>query len=387
MKRVIHFATVSALSASCAIASAAGLVQVDDEQLADVSGQDGVYLNLKGFSLKSDPHFGYLGLTLTYTMPYEGDSAAEGDPLGLDPSKRVDSIEYGKFSISRTDPDTEAEIFSDPYQIQIEKVQIPQGTNGIELPADGSVPIEQEMIRLLNPKNQLGRVKWDMIYDWKVVTASRKDGVVDPDHPKIEHDMGARIVDDLVIRGGGLSLAPSWTKDDGPNDVRGIAFGLDLNIGIGSLILRPRGRDDVDRFDQDGAMTYAATEMALKGIKIGAANATKTGVDTDPTKTWTVADVILQPGILNAYTDANGKPVLRMGIEWHRARVGSTGALTDTEQPIDLDNFKGPVGAFSVDQIIIKGGTAAAPVMKDLGGLSVGGMEIRYLDVVFRNPY
>lgn len=384
MKRVFHFATVSALSASCAFASAAGLVQVDDEQLADVSGQDGVYLNLKGFSLNSAEHFGYGPLKLTYTMPFEGNNEAEGDPLGLDPSKPVSFIEYGKFSISRTDPVTEAEIFSDPYQIQIEKVRIPTGTNGIPLPAGWDAwadPLtklipEQEVIRLLNPKNLSGSIKWDMIYDWKVVTGYRKDGL---GPAPVEHDLGARIVDDMVIRGGGLSLAPAWSYQNAA-DVRGIAFGLDLNIEIGALILRPRGRNDVDLFDQNGVMTYAATEMALKGIKIGAANATKTGVDTDPTKTWTVADVIMQPGILNAYTDANGKAVLRMGIEWHRGQVGA-------ETEAELAAFKGPVGAFSVDQIIIKGGTAAAPVMKDLGGLSVGGMEIRYLDVVFRNPY
>ena len=374
MKRVIHFATVSALSASCAFASAAGLVQVDDEQLADVSGQDGVYLNLKGFSLKSDPHFGYLGLTLTYTMPYEGANAAEGDPLGLDPTKAVDFIEYGKFSISRTDPAIAANIFADPYQIQIEKIPVNLGWTVADLEAYGFDPANptEEVIRILNSKNVDGTVKWDMTYDWKVVTGDRKDGVVDPANPKVEHDMGARIVDDLVIRGGGLSLAPALAKNQSPGDARGIAFGLDLNIEIGALILRPRGRDD------------ASSEFALRGIKIGAANDDRTGFHADSTKTWTVADVIMQPGILNAYTDANGKPVLRMGIEWHRGRVGN-GTATEFEDPVDLAAFKGQVGAFSVDQIIIKSGTAATPV--NLGGLSVGGMEIRYLDVVFRNPY
>lgn len=386
MKRVFQIAAVVASSVGCALASAAGLVQVDDEQLSDVSGQDGVYLNLKGFSLKSDPHFGYLGLTLTYTMPYEGANAAEGDPLGLDPSKPVDFIEYSNFSISRTDPAIAENIFADPYQIQIEKIPVILGWTEADLTAygfDSQNPTE-EVIRLLNPKNVDGTVKWDMTYDWKVVTGDRKDGVVDPANPKVEHYMGARIVDDLVIRGGGLSLAPALAKNQSVGDARGIAFGLDLNIEIGALILRPRGRDDVDRFDQDGVMTYAATEMALKGIKIGAANGDKTGVDQS--KVWTVADVIMQPGILNAYTDANGKPVLRMGIEWHRGRVGN-GTATEYEDPLDLAAFKGQVGAFSVDQILIKGGTAAAPVVKDLGGLSVGGMEIRYLDVVFRNPY
>jgi hypothetical protein len=366
MKRVIHFATVSALSASCAIASAAGLVQVDDEQLSDVSGQDGVYLNLKGFSLNSAEHFGYGPLKLTYTMPYEGASAAEGDPLGLDPSKPVNYIEYGKFSISRTDPLTEAEIFSDPYQIQIEKIPV-LGWDDDSLAAYGFdlVNPTEEVIRLQNPKNANGSIKWDMTYDWKVVTGFRKDGL---GAAPVTHDMGARIVDDLVIRGGGLSLAPALAGDQSPGDARGIAFGLDLNIEIGALILRPRGRDD------------ASSELALRGIKIGAANDDRTGFHADSTKTWTVADVIMQPGILNAYTDANGKAVLRMGIEWYRGKVGG-------ESDTDLAGFKGSAGAFSVDQIIIKGGTAAAPVMKDLGGLSVGGMEIRYLDVVFRNPY
>jgi hypothetical protein len=366
MKRVFHFATASVLSASCAFASAAGLVQVDDEQLSDVSGQDGVYLNLKGFSLNSAEHFGYGPLKLTYTMPYEGASAAEGDPLGLDPSKPVNYIEYGNFSISRTDPLTEAEIFSDPYQIQIEKIPV-LGWDDDSLAAYGFdlVNPTEEVIRLLNPKNANGSIKWDMTYDWKVVTGFRKDGL---GAAPVTHDMGARIVDDLVIRGGGLSLAPALARDQSPGDARGIAFGLDLNIEIGALILRPRGRDD------------ASSEFALRGIKIGAANDDRTGFHADSTKTWTVADVIMQPGILNAYTDANGKAVLRMGIEWYRGKVGG-------ESDTDLAGFKGSAGAFSVDQIIIKGGTAAAPVMKDLGGLSVGGMEIRYLDVVFRNPY
>ena len=371
MKRAIQFATGSVLGAGCLLASAAGLVQVDDDQLSDVNGQDGVYLNLKGFSLNSAAHFGYAPLTLTYTMPYEGNPLDQvndpGDPLGKDPSKPVSYIQYSGFSISRTDPATEAEIFSDPYQIQVETVIVP---DEIALPpglaADDRLLThrEQQVIRLLNPKNLSGSVKWNVTYDWKVAegVTSTSTGVV--------HDMGAHIVEDMVIRGGGISLAPAWSYQNN-EDVRGAAFGLDLNVEIGALILRPRGRGDVDTFDAQGVMTHAGTEMALRGIKIGAANATKTGVDTDPTKTWKVADVITQPGIINAYTDANGKPVLRMGIEWYR---GS-------------DENQIPTGAMSVDQIIIKGGTAAAPTSTNFGGLSIGGMQIRYLDVVFRNPY
>lgn len=59
-----------------------------------------------------------------------------------------------------------------------------------------------------------------------------------------------------------------------------------------------------------------------------------------------------------------------MGIEWYRGPDG-----TDA-----------PVGAFSIDNIAIKNGPASAPVTTNLGGVSIGGMQIRYLDVVFRNP-
>ncbi len=369
MKRVVSVLTFSIWVGVTGVASASGLVALDDEQLSSVSGQDGVNLNLRNFSLNSAAHFGYTPLTLTYTMPYEGDGTAAnpGDPLMLDPSKPVSYIEHGNISISRTDPINPLDLFNDPYQIQVETVIVP---NEVPIPdnlaADDPLRTkrEQQVIYLRNPKNLNGEMKWNVAYDWKVAT-----GVVNGTAAQT-HDMGAWIVKDMVVRGGGIALAPAWTYQNN-NDVRGAAFGLDLNVEIGALILRPRGRNDVDVYDANNNLTYAATEMALKGIKIGAANASKTGVDTDPTKTWKVADVIMQPGIINAYTDANGKPVLHMGIEWYRG--------TDENQI--------PTGAFSVDEIVIKNGTAAAPVTTNFGGLSVGGMQIRYLDVVFRNPY
>lgn len=380
MKTTYTLCLAGLLGVSSLAVCASDLEQLDDAQLSEVSGQEGVNLNLKGFSLVSKDHFGYTPLTLTYTMPFEGDgppgggSANPGDPLGLDPTKPVSYIKYSGFDIRRTDPATEAELFADPYQIQIEKVLIPEGPTGVTLPdswdprsyedPDTKSRPFQEVIRLLNPKNSLGSLKWNITYDWMVAT-----GVVSGT-PANVHDLGAHIVEDLVIRGGGISLAPSWSTFQKAGDVRGAAFGLDLNIQIGKLILRPRGRDDVDKFDSQGVMTSRGTEMMLQDIKIGAANSSKTGVDT--TKTWTVADVILQPGVINAYTGADGKPVLHMGIEWYRANDPA---------------YDTPVGAMSIDQIVIKGGTPAAPTSTNFGGVSIGGMQIRYLDVVFRAPY
>lgn len=339
--------------------SAADLQQLDDAALSQVAGQDGVALALKNFSLRSEAgHLGYTkGLTLTYTMPNDGDANFE---RGLP----YDQIHYSNYDISRTDP---ADVFADPYQIQVVSTPFPAGMN----PADWLAPNDPiltesdpgssvrgrtklDVIQILNPKNLDGAMKWNMAYDWKVVTD------VDPLNPTtsgVTHDMGARIVEDMVMYGGGISLLPAWSRNNA-KDVKGAAFGLDLHMAISKLILRPRGRAD------------SGTEMVLSGIRIGAANATKTGVDTDPTKTWRMADVFMQPGLITSEVGEDGKSVLRMGIEWYRGPDG-----TDA-----------PVGAFSIDNISIKNGPASAPVTTNLGGVSIGGMQIRYLDVVFRNP-
>lgn len=359
-KTAVCFALPLVLASSWSLAS--NLEQLDDDQLSEVIGQDGVYLNLKNFSLNSASLLGNVPLTLTYTMPYEGDPLHQdtdpGDPFFKDPSKPVSYIQKGGISISRTDPVNPDDIFNDPFQIQVESLIVP---GDIALPAladDDPLKTErkQEVIRLLNPKNLAGEMKWNVAYDWKVATevTSSSTGKV--------HDMGAYVIKDMAYFGGGLALAPAWSYKN-KDDVRGAAFGLDVNIEIAALMLRPRGRAD------DG------TELNLTGIKIGAANSTLTGVDPDRTKTWKVADVITQPGIINAITttDSNGvtSTVLHMGIEWYR---GS-------------DETQIPTGAISVDNISIKNGPASAPTVTNFGGASIGGIQIRYLDVVFRNPY
>lgn len=360
MLRNSVYLAIALLSVS---ATANTLQQLDDADLSEVAGQDGVNLALKGFSLNSAEHFGYGKLTLTYSMPNDA------DPSFQDSTKPFNRIEYGNISLSRTDP---ADVFADPYQIQIESVSVLDYLTRAQLnellPADDPLrnPLEapkQDIIRILNPKNLDGAMKWNMAYDWKVVTQSvQKDAQGVDQIVENTHDMGTRIVKDMVIYGGGISLAPAWSYVD-TREVRGAAFGLDLNMQIGALILRPRGREA-------GVDDMVLGEMRMSGIKIGPANATMTGVDADVSKTWKVADVLTQPGIIGAYTDANGKSVLHMGIEWYRG-----------DDPANI-----PVGAFSIDQIAIKSGTAAAPVTTNLGGFSIGGMQLRYLDVVFRNP-
>lgn len=335
---------------SCASAGAAGMAELADDQLSEVNGQDGVYLNLKGFSFNSEARSGHTALTLTYTMPYAGTLTEPGDPLFRDPTKPVSYIERSGISISRSDP---VDPFADPYQIQVETLDVPsQVRKPSEFhPADPdlTLPEKMEVIRVFNPKNLGAEQVWQMRYDWKVAT-----GVVSGT-PDVVHDMGSHIVEDLKFYGGGFDLAPAWSYKD-KLDVKGTAFGLDLNMEVGRLILRPRGHLD------DG------TEMVFQGIKVGRANSDMTGVDPDRTKAWRIADVIQQPGIINAITDASGKSSFHMGIEWYR------GDETDVRPE--------SIGAISIDQVTIKNNSGTT----NLGGMSIGGVQIRYLDVTFRNP-
>lgn len=337
---------------------ASGMTQVDDEQLSQVQGQDGIYLNLKNFSFNSAENNGIPALTLTYTMPYAGTPGSTtdpGDPFFRDPTKPVSSITYGGISISRSDP---ADVFADPYQIQIETLPVPAAVQqaSVAHPTDASLtlPGTMQVIRLLNPANLAGDQVWQMRYDWQVATGvtSTSAGVV--------HDMGSHIVQDMKIYGGGLDLAPAWSYNDA-RDVRGTAFGLDINMEIGALILRPRGYTDTGD---------TRTELALTGIKIGRATAAMDGVDPDKTKAWRVADVIQQPGIITATTDsATGESALHIGIEWYR------GSSSDPVRPESI-------GAISVDQATIRNSAGVT----NFGSMGIGGIQINYLDIKFRNP-
>lgn len=194
------------LAAGVPAAWAGSLQTLEDEALSQVSGQDGLAFNLRGFAMNGP-------LTLTYTSPEAGNP----------------SLWIGNFYLSRSD-DLDA-TFSDPYRLNI------YSRLGMA-----------DYIELSNPLNANGLLKWQFAADFGVnANGSALDG-------------GALILQDLAIYGGGLSI--TTPADPG---VQGVAFGLALRADIGNLILRPRGRDDVSVANPD----TVAEQLSLTGIHLG----------------------------------------------------------------------------------------------------------------------
>jgi hypothetical protein len=269
-------------------ARAADMQALRDSELADVRGSNGVAFNLVGFSL-SGP------LSITYTSP-------NGAALSL-----------SNLALSRSDdPDA---TFTDPYTFKL------VGRPGLA-----------DAMQLSEPLNAQGRLKWQFAADWRV----QADGIT--------HEGGALVINDLVSRAGQLTLTTPATPG-----VDGVAFGLKLNLDIGDLLLRPRGRAD------------GAEELRLHGIRLGAAAEDGTLLGTP----WALADATLQPGILNAVTDADGKASLHVGIGWPTTAAGA------------------PIGSLVVDNISFKSDTLPGGVM-DLGVSRIGTLQIQYLDVKLR---
>jgi hypothetical protein len=131
--------------------------------------------------------------------------------------------------------------------------------------------------------------------------------------------------------------------------VEGIAFGLALNLEIGDLLLRPRGRAE------------AGEQLQLHGIRLGAASADGTLLGTP----WAIADATTQPGIINAVTDADGKSALHIGIGWPTAAAGA------------------PIGGLAIESIVFRSDALPGGQM-DLGASRIGTMQIQYLDVKLR---
>jgi hypothetical protein len=269
-------------------ASAADMQALDDTELADVRGSNGIAFNLVDFSL-SGP------LSLTYTSP-------NGASLSL-----------SNLALSRSDdPDA---TFSDPYTFKL------IGRAGLA-----------DAMQLSEPLNANGLLKWQFAADWRV----QADG--------INHEGGALVINDLVSRAGQLTLTTPATPG-----VDGIAFGLALNLDIGDVLLRPRGRAD------------ATEQLQLHGIRLGAAAEDGTLLGTP----WALADATLQPGIINAVTDADGKSSLHVGIGWPTTAAGA------------------PIGSLVIDNISFKSDTLPGGQM-DLGSSRIGTMQIQYLDVKLR---
>jgi hypothetical protein len=270
-------------------AHASGMQPLDDAQLSDVRGRDGLAFNLVGFSL-SGP------LTLTYNSP--------------------DGASFSLANVSLSRSDDPASTFSDPYRVQV----LSRG-NGLA-----------DVISLTEPLNAAGLLKWQFAADWNVVANG------------IDHQGGALVINDLVSRGGSLTLTTPGT--DG---VEGVAFGAGVQIDIGKLALRPRGRDNTTE------------EFSLSGIHIGAAAADGTPLNAP----WMVADATNQPGIFNAVTDASGVSSLHLGIAWPTTAAGA------------------PTGSIVIDNIAFKSDALPGGVM-DLGSSRIGTAQIQFLDVKLR---
>ncbi|MED5620502.1 hypothetical protein [Ideonella sp. BN130291] len=269
-------------------AQAADMQALDETELADVRGSNGIAFNLVNFSLAGP-------LSLTYTSP-------NGASLSL-----------SNLALSRSDdPDA---TFSDPYTFKL------VGRPGLA-----------DAMQLSEPLNANGLLKWQFAADWRV----QADGIT--------HDGGALVINDLVSRAGQLTLTTPATAG-----VDGIAFGLALNLDIGDVLLRPRGRAD------------ATEQLQLHGIRLGAAAEDGTPLGTP----WALADASLQPGIINAVTDADGKSSLHVGIGWPTTTAGA------------------PIGSLVIDNTSFKSDMLPGGQM-DLGSSRIGTMQIQYLDVKLR---
>jgi len=274
-----------------AVGPAAAMQPLADADLANVHGRDGLALNLQNFSL-SGP------LTLTYTAP---------GPAG-------GSLWFGNLSLSRSDD--AASTFDDPYTLRV----LSRGA-GLA-----------DVIRFGEPLNANAALKWQFAADWGVNASG------------IDFQGGALVVQDLVTRGGSVTLTTPAT--DG---VEGIAFGLALRADIGNLSLRPRGRGDTSE------------QWSLSGIHLGAANEDGVMLGTP----WAIADATNQPGIVNAITDAGGTSMLHIGIGWPTSAAGA------------------PLGSLVVDSIVFKSDSLPGGLL-DLGSSRIGTMQIQYLDVKLR---
>ncbi|MDC8757347.1 hypothetical protein [Janthinobacterium fluminis] len=279
-------ARLGAVWLAAACAPAAALEPLNDTALSAVRGGDGISFDVAGFSMSGDARVRY--------------SATPASSLYVE-----------KMSASRSDG---ADPFGDPYRLDI-------------VAGKGALA---DVFQLDFPRNAAGEQRWQFAYDWGVAA----DGIA--------RDGGSVVFRDTVWRGGGLQFSTPQGND-------GIAFGLALNLAVGELALRPRGRAE------------AGGQLALRGIRLG-------GVDADGNfnnTPWALADVAAQPAVVNVLTDVNG-PRLHIGIGWPDARFGNGAA---------------PSGGLSIENISFAG--AGQPSV-DLGSSRIGAMQIQYLDIRFK---
>jgi hypothetical protein len=207
---------LTGLCVACALACttafrAGGMKPLDDAELADVRGADGISFNLSNFSLTSIPS---LPLQLTYR------------------STNGSSMTLSGLDFSRTDdPDP----FADPYTLSVLKR-----------------PGLQDGIALDFPLNAAGNQAWTLTADFSncdLGTSAACSGT--------NFVGGTLQVKDLAMRGGGLTLAPSAITD-----TQGIAFGLGTQLDIGSLAIYSHGRTAADVPDTTDSMTLSGIHLA-----------------------------------------------------------------------------------------------------------------------------
>lgn len=297
MPRYHLLAQCVALTCAWGLQSAAALTVLEDSELATVRGA-GVAFNLVNFSLSGDLSFTYIGKPATVNGP--------GEYFSL-----------GHLALSRSDDP--GATFTDPYSLSIE-----------------SRPGLPDVIRLSEPRNANGLLKWQFAADWTIGTQDST------------FNGGALLVQDLQNFGGSISMTSPATPD-----VEGVVFGQTIRTDIGAVALRPRGRED------------ASNELRFSGIHLSAA---------DGVSPWVLADVTAQPGIFNAVTE-DGKSYLHIGIGW----------------PIDPAR-EVPAAKIVVDNITFRNNspTFIDPVAQtptstlNLGSSSIGSMQVQYFDMKLR---
>lgn len=220
----------------------------------------------------------------------------------------------GNLSLSRSDDP--GATFSDPYTFKL--LTRPDGP---------------DVIALAEPQNTSGLLKWQAAADFGI----NANG--------IDFQGGALVVQDLVSYGGMLTLTPPSTAG-----VEGFAFGLSLRADIGQLLLRARGRDD------------GTEQLSLQGVHLSGAT---------PGQPWVLADVSMQPGLVNAITE-NGQSYLHVALGWPTldAPIGSL--------VIDNISFKTDAPGF------IDPSTGAASNTFSLGSSRIGGIQLQFIDIKLR---
>ncbi len=209
--RLLAFALLAAASAHAADAPAKGMKSLEDAELAEVRGADGVAFNLNNFSITSsltDP------LKLTYI-------STDGSALTL-----------SGLDLSRTD---DADQFADPYQLSLR-----------------SRPGLPDMIAVDFPLNTAGTQSWSLTADFSNCTAYANGACTG------NNFLGGTLqVTDLTMKGGGLYLSNTALAN-----TQGISFGLGTQLDIGSLSVFSRGRDSTGTIDTSDKLVISGIHLA-----------------------------------------------------------------------------------------------------------------------------